>query len=360
MENPGWDWKTLAPYYRKCFALTLPPDDVCKYLGLDHLESSNHRGVDGPIKCGYNEKLDDTLGKAWVDTFKSFGFDQLGDPWAGDYIGGYANASSVDPATKTRSYSASDYYEPVKNRPNLHVVIGSQVDKIIFESSIEGNKAAVAVGVIAKSNSGTLTYRVHREVIVAAGALQSPKLLELSGVGDANLLEKHGIEAIVDNANVGENFQDHPVCGMSFEVRENIATFDDLNRQELTAVKAAIEDYQKNKKGPLCDSVASFQAFLPVMDCIGTVDGKKELESILKECLDSKKAPKHPYLPPIVQDYVRKITTSSKSGSMNYVIYAAEVNPESGDAKASNITATSMLGNFFTILGFLGPPTLAW
>lgn len=73
----------------------------------------------------YMGVVQNPLAKAWVDTFKNLGYLMNGDPFSGQGIGGYANPATVDPVTKTRSYSASAYYVPASQRPNLHILTGA-------------------------------------------------------------------------------------------------------------------------------------------------------------------------------------------------------------------------------------------
>jgi len=80
------------------------------------------------------------------------------------------------------------------------------------------------------ANGQTQEIRAHKEVIRAAGAFQFPKILKISGIGDAKSLNSLGIPVVVDNPNVGENLQDHLISAISFEVNDDVAAADPLMR----------------------------------------------------------------------------------------------------------------------------------
>lgn len=128
---------------------------------------------------------------------------------SGETQGAFQNPLSIRDGV--RAYAASAYYdEAVSNRPNLYVITETLVEKIIFENvedrSTESGKVR-ATGVKLSTTNGQITINARKEVIVACGAIKSPQLLELSGIGDGDHLSDHGIEVFVNNKHVGENLQ---------------------------------------------------------------------------------------------------------------------------------------------------------
>lgn len=123
---------------------------------------------------------------------------------AGNATGFSFTARSVDLAKGTRSYAANAYYGPNAYRPNLVLLTGAQVTKIKFAKS---KGKITATGVVYKVGNVTYTAAAKKEVILAAGSLKTPQLLELSGVGNQELLSKLGIEVILNLSGVGENLQ---------------------------------------------------------------------------------------------------------------------------------------------------------
>lgn len=101
-----------------------------------------------------------------------------------------------------RSYAARGYFAANAHRPNFHVLCGATVAKI----DLDGDKAT---GVTFIHGGNTHTVKTTKEVIVAGGAIHSPAILELSGIGDPEVLRKAGVEPKIENKAVGENFQDH-------------------------------------------------------------------------------------------------------------------------------------------------------
>ena len=112
------------------------------------------------------------------------------------------------------------FLEPARRRLNLHVITGAHVERLEFEGVKE--KASAATGVSYIDDKGEKHFiSATKEVILAAGTFASPQLLELSGIGDPSILNKHQIPLIYANRHVGENLQDHIRGGLSFEAKES-------------------------------------------------------------------------------------------------------------------------------------------
>lgn len=131
----------------------------------------------------------------------------LVDSMGGNNTGASWFLLSLDPRNETRSTSQNFY---IPSRPNFHLLINNQVTKILFEP---GNSSTVVAGVEFSSSKGGEINQVlaGKEVILAAGALHTPQLLQLSGIGDTNHLTSLGIETVVDLPGVGANYHDHPL-----------------------------------------------------------------------------------------------------------------------------------------------------
>ena len=108
------------------------------------------------------------------------------------------------PNKGNRSYAARGYFEAKADRPNLHVLCEALVTSI----ELDGDKAT---GVNFSFGSSDHTVKANREVIVSCGAIQSPQILELSGIGDPEVLKAAGVECKIQNDAVGRNFQDHSI-----------------------------------------------------------------------------------------------------------------------------------------------------
>lgn len=99
----------------------------------------------------------------------------------------------------------------------------------------------IAEGISYVKDSKSHTVKATKDIILAAGVFNTRKLLESLGIGSVSLLKSLDIPVVIDNWNVGENLQDHPNAGFSFEVKDGIKTVDDLARLDMTAIGAAME-----------------------------------------------------------------------------------------------------------------------
>ena len=120
------------------------------------------------------------------------------------------------------------YWDPASSRPNLQILTGHRVDEVLFdeEKRAEGVVISERVAVSGKDGEGKERIRVKagKEVVVAAGAIHSPQVLQRSGIGPKKLLEEAGVEVVVDLPGVGSNLQDHAVAGISFRCKSILPT----------------------------------------------------------------------------------------------------------------------------------------
>jgi choline dehydrogenase len=165
----------------------------------------------GPIHNAYPHEWT-PLDQAWPRTYDNLGIGMIGDERDGLALGGYNIQTNLDLNGNTRSYAATAYLNPVRSRPNLKVYINALVSKVNFNQSTGGPPAACSVTF--NMNGTDYNIEAGREVILSAGAIGSPQLLEISGVGNKTLLAAMDIETIVDSLGVGENFQDHSLLNV--------------------------------------------------------------------------------------------------------------------------------------------------
>lgn len=271
LGNKGWDYDSLSPYLYK-FATVHPPSQAAKdAVGLAYHNDSVVGN--GPIQVCYSEGYSKP-NAVWMETFAKLGLEMKTDPRMGKGLGAFQQGGSIDPATNTRSHAASAHYTPeIASRPNLTVTTETLVKKIIFDTS---KAEPVAVGVLVRSKDGTERMVSGSEIILAAGALMSPQILELSGVGNRSLLESLDIPVIIDNPNVGENLQDHPITCQSFEVNPGVPSGDVL--RDPNVLNALIQQFQDGGKGPLGQSNISV-AYVPLAagEGVYSEDAKKSL-----------------------------------------------------------------------------------
>ncbi|KAG8687980.1 hypothetical protein FRC09_013176 [Ceratobasidium sp. 395] len=194
------------------------------------------QGTSGVIAAGYNNWYSD-ISTPYGETIYNVGIPPNFDPDSGNAFGLYNCAGSINRTTGKRSYAASTYYAYNAGRSNFVVLTGAQVTKINFANSTSGGNY-VATSVSFVSNSATYTVKARKEVILSAGSVQTPQLLELSGIGNPSILQQYGIRSLVNLPGVGENLQDHLFVPTSYELKPGKTTFDILRNNATYAAQA--------------------------------------------------------------------------------------------------------------------------
>ena len=182
-----------------------------------------------------------------------------GDPLTGEGIGFSSNPCTINENTKEVSHAGSAYYAPVEGRMNMHLATGAHVEKILLGRDGE---MCTARAVRFTHRGATQSVRTRIEVNLSASTSQSPQILELLGIGNADLLGSHGIGMILDNPAVGENLQDHPMTSVSYEINEGVMTGELMRDNEF--VQAVTNMYSVHKTGPLCSGGLGSCGFLPL------------------------------------------------------------------------------------------------
>ncbi|KAK3391535.1 hypothetical protein B0T20DRAFT_423956 [Sordaria brevicollis] len=213
--NPGWSWKKLLPFFLKSENFTRPDPSFAKTANISWDDSV--RGNGGPVQYTYPNYY--YPGSAnWWNAAQSAGLPAVKDPNGGDDLGIYWFPHAVDASTRTRSHSRRNHYDRVKDsRPNYHILPSNMVSKVIFRGT-----TAVGVEYLPTAGGKTSTAYAAKEVILAAGALNSPKILQLSGIGPKNLLQKHMIPIVVDLPGVGANLQDQLTLKVGYTASRNL------------------------------------------------------------------------------------------------------------------------------------------
>ncbi|KAK6984239.1 GMC oxidoreductase-domain-containing protein [Favolaschia claudopus] len=212
IEDESWSWKNLRRYFTKFEKYT---GDTA-YPAVD----SSARGSTGPVRVGYFNRVSEHS-KAFL---KACG--EVGIPFVPDFNGsnGPIGASRIMTYidSKTRRVSSETAYltRNVLARPNLKVAIHAQVTRIIIDR-VNGAPRAVGVEFANSPNGARFRARARKEVIVSAGAIHSPHILMLSGIGPAAELRKHSIPVVRDMPGVGANLVDHPVVSLFLKDKKN-------------------------------------------------------------------------------------------------------------------------------------------
>ena len=185
LGNDGWSYRDVLPYFRK----------------LENFSGGNSQfhGQHGEFQVSKLRNHHPDC-EAWLSAAQQYGLtlNQDFNAETTEGVGEY----HLSIGSRWRTSSASAFLKPVESRKNLKIITNTLVTRIIFE-----NKKAVGVEII----SGGHRQIIHAdaEVILSAGAIQSPQILQLSGIGPAKLLKKYGVKVISDRPGVGQNLQDH-------------------------------------------------------------------------------------------------------------------------------------------------------
>ncbi|KAJ3915490.1 alcohol oxidase, partial [Lentinula edodes] len=274
--NNGWNWLDLLPYMKETENVTI--GDISLFPGL--MYPSGHdsfvEGRAGPIQISYDNVFTQVQAP-FVESLLAAGGILNGNPDNGDNIGISNGAHSVDPQTGNRSYATTAYKLTLERNPNIVLLLNAMVTEVIFNDSSQGLQAT---SVKYFKNNRTFTASAKREVIISAGAVQTPQLLELSGIGNAELLKKMGIVPLLDISAVGENFQDHISVPTSFLLHEpSPATLDDLNNNASFA-EQQFHEYLVNHTGFY--TMLPTYSYLPLQQFISDTD-IKELIFVTKQ-----------------------------------------------------------------------------
>ena len=202
LGNPGWAWDDLLPYFKK---------SECNDRGADAW-----RGGDGPLHVATLDRDLHPLCQAYIRAGLECGLAHNPDfnGASQEGVGLYQNTAKDG----LRMSAARAYLHPVRGRPNLRIETRAQATGLI----LEGKRVT---GVEYQQRGRRRRAACGREVILAAGAINSPQLLQLSGIGPAALLKDKGIEVRQENAGVGRNLQDH--LGMDYLYRARVPTLND-------------------------------------------------------------------------------------------------------------------------------------
>ncbi|GAA4323579.1 choline dehydrogenase [Pigmentiphaga soli] len=211
----GWGYSDMLPILKRLE--DFPQGDPAK------------RGRGGPIRCTALDGFD-PLSDAFIEACKQAGYKFLPDHNDGSYEGVFYLQYST--RRGFRNNTARGYLKPAQNRPNLTILTDATVARVLLEG-----KRATGVEYIVGGQR--FQVKARREVILSAGPLVTPKLLELSGIGNEAILRKFGIDVVQHLPGVGENLRDHPNTRVTFECSKPI-TVNDVLRNPLRKMREGL------------------------------------------------------------------------------------------------------------------------
>ena len=201
----GWDWDNVLPYFKKA---------ETKING-----DEKFRGKTGPLIISDLTELH-PLTKIFIDTVDKFGIKKNSDYNSGNQEG---TATYQNMIKNNVRWSAADaYLKPILHRDNFKLIKNALVEKLVLK-----NKKITAV--LFKNNNQLKKVNVRKEVILSAGSINSPQILQLSGIGDRSDLEKLGLKCLIHSPEVGKNLKDHYAIRIAMRVK-NISTYNEKAR----------------------------------------------------------------------------------------------------------------------------------
>ncbi|CAN5635611.1 GMC family oxidoreductase N-terminal domain-containing protein [soil metagenome] len=227
----GWSFDEVLPYF----------------IRSEHNENgeNEYHGVGGPLNVA-DQRDPNPLTRAWVEAGVQAGFERNRDFNAERQEGvGIYQATQKNGA---RHSASAAFLAPVRRRSNL--TIWSKT--LVLRIRTEDNRA---VGVLAERDGREIFIRADREVVLAAGAIGSPQLLMLSGIGDADELQRHDIRVVADLGGVGRNLQDHPIVGVRYRSSQPISL---MNAESLQS----LAQYLITRRGMLTSILAEGGGFV--------------------------------------------------------------------------------------------------
>ncbi|OSX61403.1 hypothetical protein POSPLADRAFT_1094491, partial [Postia placenta MAD-698-R-SB12] len=201
LGNEGWNWERFAEYSKKAERFNMQ--------NTSWVSRSAENNITGAHV--FTSPLDSCV-------FVSFNLWFRGSDWP-QVHGTSMFASTLDPKTHLRAYATTVYYEPNASRINLTVLVSAHVIKVNTKANGDGTVTAIGASFLC----GGSVHEVFcdKEVCLAAGAIMTPQILELSGIGDPNVQEKAGVQTKVELPGVGANVQEHLWSGIIYEVKQH-------------------------------------------------------------------------------------------------------------------------------------------
>ncbi|KAF8124724.1 hypothetical protein EV363DRAFT_1177677 [Boletus edulis] len=253
-SNKGWSFNELLPLIKKIETFT-PISDRPTH------------GYSGPIQISAS-RTDFGFGDQFLDVARTYDqarpvVDDINDfktanaysrpakRWKTFVTLPIIHQRYVDPVTGKRSDAASRYLYPHSNNPNITILVGKRVKRVIIENGRAIGVEYTTDAISCPGASGELvTVKASKLVVVSAGAFGSPSILERSGIGSPSVLEKHDIRVLVDLPGVGENYQDHLGTSPAFYASHETETMDDV-WSDPKALTAQLKEWEENGTGKI-------------------------------------------------------------------------------------------------------------
>ncbi|KAH9812540.1 hypothetical protein DFH28DRAFT_978844 [Melampsora americana] len=267
LGNPGWGWSEFDEASRKSEKFIAPSTKT------NFTFTPKYHGTRGPVKTSFPKYIPPNVQSFFPAAASLKHARTLEDSFEGVLQGPYYFPSTIDEKAE-RMTSAQAYYFPIASRSNLVVLLDCEVDRLIVSKSKTGE---IDVQGVEYSSKG-LKQKVlaHKEIILSAGSIGTPAILERSGMGDPSILKKFGIPVILDLPGVGSNLADHAVVFNTYQLEAGLTSGDNLQTDPEYAAEQ-LKLYNEDRAGILTQ-VNPLLDYQPLKSILT----KKELEEGLK------------------------------------------------------------------------------
>ncbi len=270
LGNPGWSWADVFPIFKR---------------SEDHFGGASAiHGAGGEWRVE-EQRLDWKILNAWADAAGQCGIPKVSDFNGGDNFG--SSRFQVNQRTGVRWNTSKAFLRPVMQRPNLTVLTNVLVKKIVMNTR-DGVRRAHGVEFIRDNEE--FIADAQCETILASGAINSPQLLQLSGVGPGRLLQRHGIDVRHILPGVGENLQDHLQLRMAFKVR-GVRTLNEQANSWIGKARMGLQ-YALFRTGPLTMAPSQLGAFAKSNPAVASANIEFHVQPL---SLDKFGDPPHPF-----------------------------------------------------------------
>ncbi|KAK4185807.1 hypothetical protein QBC35DRAFT_388734 [Podospora australis] len=239
-KGSTWNWPNLLGYFKKGIQLTPPKPEIPAAFNLtyDTQYWGQNLTTNHTIFATYGNVIKPAVYPAYQTIKQIPGMNLPPDGGSGQ-LGMFYALTSSNPYTGQRSYSRTGHWDGL-NRPNYHLLTATRVNKVVIEG---GRAVGVQITPRGGKKSSSSVIKIRKEVIVAAGAIHTPHVLQLSGIGPADVLRRAKIPVKVDLPGVGSNFQDHTfIPSVSFRLNSPLPVPPSL----IEATNSIIPDFLGN------------------------------------------------------------------------------------------------------------------
>ncbi|GFF99856.1 alcohol dehydrogenase [acceptor] [Aspergillus udagawae] len=269
--DQSYAWSEFERFFKKGTNFTAPDPDRRAHNATPGYHPGAFSSGSGPLTVTYANWASPI--SSWIQrAMRAVGIDDAGDFNSGRIMGSQYFALTTIPETQERASAANTYLKEFQDLPNLTVYTKTLAKRILFDDT------KTATGVVVEMAGIEHTLAVDKEVILSAGAFQSPQLLMVSGVGPASTLDSLDIPIVHDSPYVGQNLIDHVWFGAAYRV--NVPTWTKWANDAFDMLRLYVDNYRQHRQGPLTANAGDFGAFEKVPSHLRAAFTRKTLQDL--------------------------------------------------------------------------------